>query len=237
MIESLNDAIERWGVKQIKRLIKEYFNQFEAQTLWNKLSQQTEVATQLRARLSARESGFILPHGDEDVYCRWVRSLADPKARAHAMILLQRTQELPKEPWSILKQDACTQFGEKEFQDLLRAHDDSIPKPKAQEAPIFLKTNIILAAIREEEKGSREGWESKIPRTLELLETDATDELTKLLQELKPDSEERKKMSRTTRARINSWTIDELEMQRLMADNTTEGVPVSDDHISKVKAW
>jgi hypothetical protein len=106
---------------------------------------------------------------------------------------------------------------------LLRNQDELTPKTQAQETPIFLKTNILLATIREEEKGGREDWEFNIPRTPELLEANATAELTELLHELKPDSEDRKKMSAVTRKQINAWQHEEIELQRLMADDTTEG--------------
>jgi hypothetical protein len=131
MVEILHDAVTRWQVTQTKRLTKEYFNQEEFRTLWNRLSQFTDVESQLYGRLEARKTGIILPHGDEQTYCRWVKSLAEPKAYAKALILLQRTQEISKETWNMLKQEACATFGGREYREFLRNHDELMPKTHA----------------------------------------------------------------------------------------------------------
>jgi hypothetical protein len=202
-------------VAQIKRLTKEYFNQAEFRTLWYRMSQFADVESQLRSRLEVRESGIVLPRGDEQTYFRWV---TQPKA----LILLQRTQEISKEDWNTLKQGACERFGEKEYLDLLRKHDESLPRIRAQEAPTFVKTNVLLAAIKEEEKGGREDWESKIPRTIELLRTNAVSELTELLHELKREAADRRKMSVVSRTQARNWQMDERRISQLMADGIYE---------------
>jgi hypothetical protein len=67
--------------------------------------------------------------------------------------------------------------------DLLRRHDENLPKARAQETTTFVRTNILLAAIKEEEKSGREDWESRIPKMIETLQTNDLSGLTELLKE------------------------------------------------------
>jgi hypothetical protein len=191
-------------VTQIRRLTKEYFNQAEFRTLWYRMSQFADVESQLQGCLEVRESGIILPRGSEQTHFRWIKQLVDPIAHAKAMILLQRTQELSKEDWGALTRGVCEKFGETEYFDLLRRHDENLPKPHTQEAPVFMRTNILLAAIKEEEKSGREDWESRIPRMVEMLQTNDLSGLSALLKELKPDTADRRKMSIVSRKQVRA---------------------------------
>jgi hypothetical protein len=45
LINILHDAVNKWGLKQIKRLTKEYFDQAEFRALWYRMSQFADVQT------------------------------------------------------------------------------------------------------------------------------------------------------------------------------------------------
>jgi hypothetical protein len=135
LINILHDAMKRGGLKQVKRLTTEYFDQAEFRALWYRMSQFTDVESQLRGRLEMRELGIVLPKGSEQKYFKWMKSLTDPLMHAKAMILLKRTQELSKDDWDTLRATACERFGSETYLALLRRQDEILPRHKSQEAP------------------------------------------------------------------------------------------------------
>jgi hypothetical protein len=91
LVNILKKAVDHWGLRQIKRLTKESFDQSEFRTFWSRLCQFSDISMQLQGRLESREMGITLPKGSDRTYFKWVKSLTNPKERAKAMILLQRT--------------------------------------------------------------------------------------------------------------------------------------------------
>jgi hypothetical protein len=71
------------------------------------------------------------------------------------MILLKRTQELSENDWEALKDLACEKFGKEEYLDLLGRHEESLPRTQLQETPMFMRKNLVLAALKKEENGGR----------------------------------------------------------------------------------
>jgi hypothetical protein len=219
LVNILKNAVDRWGVKQIKRLTKEYFDQSEFRTLWSRLCQVSDISMQLQGKLELREIGITLPKGSDRTYFKRVKSLTNPKERAKAMILLQRTQELPKEDWDVLRKLTEDQFGKEEFGQLLKMEDAETPKPKAQEAPTFWRKNLILAALRREESGGSCDWEERIPRMLDLIRSGSTHEAANVMKELGVGQPEQLRVARKSRQCFKEWEKKRQEIDMLMNTN------------------
>jgi hypothetical protein len=91
---------------------------------------------------------------------------------------------------------------------------------------VFLRKNILLAAIREEEKGGREDWETKIPRTIELLQSNTSSEMLELLHELNLNIVDRQKMTISSQNQITHWSDDERKIAQLVEDESIKELRV-----------
>jgi hypothetical protein len=147
------------------------------------------------------------------------------------MFILQRTRDISKEDWNTLKSVACDRFGKKEYLELLKYHDDDLPKPRSQEAPVFAKKNLLLAAMKAEEVGGREEWESRIPKVIETVQNNTPLEMMMLFQELNMNVADRRKMTANARDQISNWVKEEQKIRQLMDVMNTAEMQVPENHV------
>jgi hypothetical protein len=91
--------------------------------------------------------------------------------------------------------------------------------------------NTLLAAIKEEEKGGREDWESRIPGTLETLQNNSSLEMVKLFQELNLNVADRRKMTLDSRKQVGNWMEEERRIHQLMEANDIEEMQVQMNYV------
>jgi hypothetical protein len=124
------------------------------------------------------------------------------------MILLQRTQELKKTDWETLRLDANLRFGSESYAQKL----DEVGELMATFLRPLTSTvgpqNLLLAVLKEEERGGSMELEAWIPDIIHSLRSGDPDLMRAMLMKLVPPSEEARKLQQ----------IGYKEYQRLKKD-------------------
>jgi hypothetical protein len=220
MALELRSRVEKWDVQTVTQVTKEFFNQDECRTLWCRMGILDDVEQQLRNRVEMKEVGLSFPHGDEQMYSRWLKCLSDPEDHAKAMVLLQRTQEIPKSDRKMLRNEAGKRFGEDKYDKLLRTMDDMRAPLTTPKSPTVGKQNILLAALKDEKKAGGLDWEQQVPQIIRSLRSGYHYISERLSKQLTPDLEGQRNIRRTHQEHFHRYVEDRKYFYEAMRDMT-----------------